>query len=181
VIDRFEMSPDSIADDAMSTRKRVLIIDDYLPLREACAALLTREYEVVGLANGVENLASILHSLRPEVVVLDISLPGKSGFEVGTLLKRDRPSVRLVFFTADESPDTAVEAFERGASAYVVKHGACSELSIAIRCALMNRPYVSRRIHRQVFEKLMERQIFLPELLTPGVNPFSRLRSDTDA
>jgi DNA-binding NarL/FixJ family response regulator len=122
---------------------RVLLADDHRLLREAFAALLQPDYDVVGaVADGRALLAAALE-LRPDVVVLDIAMPLLNGLNAARQLKRLMPEVKLIFLTVSEDPDLAAEAFRAGASAYLLKSSAASELFQAIREVLQGRSYVT--------------------------------------
>ena len=114
-------------------RPRVILADDHRLLREAFAALLEPWCEVVGtVSDGSELLASAA-ALKPDVVVLEISLPRLNGLDAGRRLKLLMPQVKLIYLTAIEDPETVTEAFRAGASGFLLKNSAGSELLQAIR------------------------------------------------
>ncbi len=81
--------------------------------------------------------------LKPDVIVLDIGMPLLNGLEAGRQIKQRLRDVRLVFLTMNEDPDLAVEAFRAGASAYLLKRSAASELMAAIHEVMQGRSYVT--------------------------------------
>ncbi len=81
--------------------------------------------------------------LKPDVVVLDVAMPLLNGLDAGRKLKERMPDVRLVFVTMNEDPDIAVQAFRIGASGYLLKRSAGSELLLAIREVMERRHYVT--------------------------------------
>jgi len=81
--------------------------------------------------------------LKPDVIVLDIAMPLLNGLEAGRQIKRKLRDVKLVFLTMNEDPELAAEAFRSGASAYLLKRSAASELTTAIREVMNGRSYVT--------------------------------------
>jgi DNA-binding NarL/FixJ family response regulator len=124
-------------------KPRVLLADDHALLLGAFEKLLAEECDVVGQVSDGRALVSAAESLRPDVVVLDISMPLLNGLEAGRQIKRDLRHVKLVFLTMNEDPDLAAEAFRSGASAYLLKRSAASELITAIREVMQGRSYVT--------------------------------------
>jgi CheY-like chemotaxis protein len=84
--------------------------------------------------------------LKPDVIVLDIAMPLSNGLDAGREVKRFLPRTRLVYLTMSEDPDLAAEAFRIGASAFLLKSSAASELIVAIRAAMSGRSYVTPRV-----------------------------------
>jgi DNA-binding NarL/FixJ family response regulator len=93
--------------------------------------------------------------LKPDVVVLDVTMPRLNGLDAGRQLKEKMRSVRLVFLTMNEDPQVAAEAFRIGASGYLLKRSALSELPLAIREVLNNRYYVTPLLTKGLVGSLM--------------------------
>jgi DNA-binding NarL/FixJ family response regulator len=126
-----------------ATKTRILLADDHPALLAETARLLGQDHEVVGtVANGLELLAAA-EGLDPDVIVLDISMPGMDGFEAARRLKQSGCRSKLVFLTVWEDADFAREAMALGADAYVVKSRLASDLIPAITEALAEHPFVS--------------------------------------
>jgi DNA-binding NarL/FixJ family response regulator len=124
-------------------RPRVLLADDHRLLREAFAQLLQAGCDVVGaVADGRAVLAAAAE-LRPDIVVLDIAMPLLNGLDAARQLKREMPGVKVIFLTVSEDPDLAAEAFRVGASGYLLKNSAASELFQAIQEVSQGRSYVT--------------------------------------
>src|SRR5580765_5576024 len=136
-------------------RTRLLIADDHTLLAEACKSLLEPEFEVVGIVDNGRALLRTACELKPEVVILDIAMPQLNGLDAGEEIKRLLPATKLVYLTMNMSPDVAAEAFRRGASAYVVKHAAASELITAVRRALSSESYLSPIITKETVDYLL--------------------------
>ncbi len=124
-------------------RKSVLLADDHALMLEGLSRLLSDEYEVVGSASNGHALLEKAEHLKPDVVVLDVGMPELNGIETARRLNRAMPWVKIVFITQQLDPAYLRAAFHAGASAYVAKQSASTELIFAIRLALENRYYVT--------------------------------------
>lgn len=124
-------------------RPRILLADDHRLVREAFAQLLEADCDVVGTVADGRALLDAAAELRPEIVVLDIGMPVLNGLDAARRLKRLMPEVRLIFLTVSEDPDLAAEAFRAGASGYLLKNSAASELLSAVQEVSQGRSYVT--------------------------------------
>ena len=122
---------------------RVLLADDHALLLGAFEKLLSEECEIVGQVSDGRALVAAAEKLKPDLIVLDVSMPLLNGLEAGRLIKQKMRDVKLVFLTMNEDPDLAAEAFRSVASAYLLKRSASSELSTAIREVMQGRSYVT--------------------------------------
>jgi DNA-binding NarL/FixJ family response regulator len=127
----------------MITRPRVLLVDDHALMAEGLRAILEPEHEVVGvIADGAEVLAGVeIH--RPDIVLLDLSLPNRGGIEIAAELRKRHPGVRVLIVTMHADRIYADEALKAGASGYVLKLARAEELRFAIAEALHGREYVT--------------------------------------
>jgi len=133
-------------DELSMTLKRVLVADDLAPVLRAIAELLQGSFDVVGtVSDGNAALDGILE-LEPDLVVLDISMPGMSGLEVATELKNRSSSTKIVFLTVHEDSGIIAACLTAGALGYVVKELMNSDLIPAMNEALAGRVFVSRLI-----------------------------------
>lgn len=166
---------------AVNSRPRVLLADDHAMLLDAFRRLLEPECEVVGMASDGRDLLRLAAETEPDVIVLDISMPRLNGMDACRQLRGKFPAVKLIFLTVHEDPDLAAEALRLGASAYLLKSCASSELFTAIRMALAAQPYVTpmltrgrplgvflRQAGRTTAEKLTTRQREVLQLLAEG-------------
>jgi DNA-binding NarL/FixJ family response regulator len=124
-------------------RPRVLLADDHALILGAFERLLSEECEIVGQVTDGRALVAAVETLKPDVVVVDISMPVLNGLEAGRQIKQKARDVKLVFLTMNEDPDLAAEAFRAGASGYLLKRSAASELATAIREVSQGRSYVT--------------------------------------
>ncbi|HEY7056248.1 MAG TPA: response regulator transcription factor [Vicinamibacterales bacterium] len=122
---------------------RVLLADDHALLLGAFEKLLATECEVVGQVSDGRALVEAAEKLKPDLIVLDISMPLLNGLDAGRQIKQKLRHVKLVFVTMNEEPELAAEAFRAGASAYLLKRSAASELVTAIREVMHGRSYVT--------------------------------------
>jgi DNA-binding NarL/FixJ family response regulator len=115
---------------------RVLLVEDQTQMRAYVSELLRSHCIVVGTADRGDVVVSLTAELRPDVVVLDISLPGQNGLEVLLDLRRLYPSVSIVMLTNQNDPIVREEATRRGADGYVMKFRASRELWTTIQKAV---------------------------------------------
>jgi DNA-binding NarL/FixJ family response regulator len=119
------------------------LADDHQMLREAFARLIESDCDVVGSVADGRALLAAAPELRPDIVVLDIAMPLLNGLDAARQLKRDMPDVKVIFLTMSEDADVAAEAFRAGASGYLLKNSAASELLQAIGEVSHGRSYVT--------------------------------------
>lgn len=138
-------------------RPRVVVGDDHTILVEGLRGLLEPEFELVGTAADGRALLAAAETLQPDVVVLDISMPLLNGIEVARQLKKSQPGVKIVFLTMHPDIPFVTEAFRIGATGYVLKRAASTELVAAIRAALRGQAYLSPLVTGDTLETLLER------------------------
>ncbi len=136
-------------------RQRVLLADDHTLLLDAFAKLLEPECDVVGTVADGRALLTAAEELKPDIVVLDIAMPLLNGLDAGRQLKKALPDVKLIFLTMNQDPAIAAEAFRIGASGYLLKTSAGSELVKAIEEVSFGRSYVTPLITRDLVEALI--------------------------
>ena len=117
--------------------------------------LLSGECEVVGQVTDGRALVAAAEQLKPDIIVLDISMPLLNGLEAARLIKQRLPDIKLVFLTMNEDPDVAAEAFRAGASAYLLKRSAGSELSTAIQDVMQGRSYITPLVAEGLVKALL--------------------------
>ena len=125
------------------TRTRILLGEDHKEMRERVVRLLEPEFEMVGAAEDGLALLEAAERMRPDVCVVDISMPRMSGIEAAEHLRERAPEAKVVFLTVHEDPDFVRAALETEALGYVVKSRMASDLRTAIREALAGRLFVS--------------------------------------
>lgn len=124
-------------------RARVLLADDHRIVAEGLRGLLEPDFELVGIVEDGRAMLEAVDKLKPDVVVADVSMPLLNGIEAVRQLKKKNKHIRVVMLTMHLDVTYAASAFEAGASGYVLKHSAPSELISAINSALMGRTYIT--------------------------------------
>jgi len=125
------------------SKPRVLIADDHTFVADACAQVLHEEFEIVGEVIDGQALLEVAPELKPDVIVLDIGMPLLNGLEAGKRIKKLLRAVRLVYLTMNTDLGVAEEAFRSGASGYLLKTSAATELVVAVREVLKGKKYLS--------------------------------------
>ena len=141
------------------TRIRVLIADDHGLVRAGIRALLEKQsnIEVVDEArNGHEALA-LATQLRPDVVLMDISMPQLSGLDVVRQLGRDFPEVRCIILSMHADEEHVWQALQAGAAGYLVKGGSLAELELAITSVARGETYLSPGVSGPVIKEYVRR------------------------
>jgi DNA-binding NarL/FixJ family response regulator len=125
------------------TKPRLLIADDHKIFAEGLKRLLNADFDIVGVVEDGRELVAAAEKLRPDVMVVDISMPMLNGIEAVRQIKKVHPEIKVVFLTMHPDVAYAASAFKAGASGYVLKHSAPDELVTAIREGLKGRTYVT--------------------------------------
>lgn len=124
-------------------RTTVLLVDDNPAMLAQIVQLLPPEFEVVDqLADG-RDLVEVAANRQPDVIVLDITLPGASGFELAAQLTQAGCRARIVFLTVHNDPDYVRAAFDNGASAYVLKMRLALDVVPALRAVIEGGSFIS--------------------------------------
>lgn len=137
---------------------RVVIVDDHTLLTEALRRLLEPDCEVVGTYDDPRAFLRDVTRVRPDVAVLDISMPSLNGLDAARELHRVLPSARIIFLTMNEDADVAAEAFRAGASAYLLKRSAAAELKAAVADVMNQRYYITPLLTRDLVGSFVQPQ-----------------------
>ena len=135
---------------------RVLLADDHTLLLQACQKMLESTYEIPAVFTDGRSLLEAAPKLKPDAIILDIGMPLLNGLDAGKELKKRMPNVKLIYLTMYPDPDLAREAIRAGASGYLLKTSAASELGKAIQEALKNRVYVTPSIARAMKDSFIQ-------------------------
>lgn len=138
--------------------RRVILADDHSLVTEALRQLIAPYFDVVATVIDGHALLSAAESLKPDLVIVDIGMPLLNGLEACRQLKTRLPSVKFVFLTMNDDPELALEAKKIGASGYVSKKSAASELLQAIEAALQGKYYITPKIARGMQEFIHSRK-----------------------
>ena len=134
---------------------KVILADDHTLVTEALSKLTANHIDVVAAVADGRALLEIAPTLKPDVVVLDIAMPLLNGLDAARELRKRVPGVKLIFLTMNDDPDLAAEAMNLGASGYLLKRSAGSELLDAIQEAIRGRTYVTPEIARRMEQNFM--------------------------
>jgi len=159
-------------------RATVLLADDHAVVAEGLASLLRSEFAVVGTVSDGAQLLEAARRLRPDVVVTDLAMPGVSGLDALRRLRTDGLATKVVFLTMHGDPEVAAEALRAGASGFIVKDAAGTELVAAIRSVLRGKTYVTPQLAQDVVTTLAEPGASGREKLTPRQREVVRLLAD---
>jgi DNA-binding NarL/FixJ family response regulator len=129
---------------------RIILADDHALVVEALRQMLLPHFDVLATATDGLMLLDLAVSLKPDVVVVDVGMPLLNGLEAGSRLKARMPNIKLVFLTMNDDPELGIRAMKAGASGYVLKRSAASELLQAVQAALQGKSYVTPQIARGI-------------------------------
>lgn len=141
----------------MTEKRRVLIIDDHPLFREGIKTIIARHprFEVVDEAGSGREGFDKACDLKPDVVLLDISLPDETGMEVARKIRHNLPRTRIMMLSMHSKIDYIVEAFQSGATGYVVKESAAERLGQALDAVTSGEYFLDSSISHEVVAKLM--------------------------
>lgn len=128
---------------------RILIADDHTLIAELCKKLLESEFEIVGTVSDGRALVKTAALLKPDVIIVDIAMPILNGLDASEQVREILPHVKLIFLTMNNDTDLAAEAFRRGASGYLLKTCAASEMGKAVREVLRGVTFMSSSINKE--------------------------------
>ena len=134
----------------------ILLADDHTILLEGLKSLLESKFELAGSVEDGRALLAAAEKLKPDVILLDISMPLLNGIEAARRLKKANVKAKLVFLTMHSDIDFVKEAFRAGASGYLLKRSVASELVTAIQQVLRGRSYVTPLITRNLVNSFLD-------------------------
>lgn len=137
---------------------RVLIVEDHNLLRKGLHAMISDlpNYLVVGEARDGREALREAASLRPDLIVMDLSMPGMTGFEATAQIKRRFPDMRILVLTVHDSEEYVREALRVGADGYVLKGASFEEFSLALNLLAQGKRFISNDISVQLMDTLMQ-------------------------
>ncbi len=137
------------------TRPRILMADDHSIVLAGLRKLVEAEGEVVGTVEDGRALVEEAQKVLPDIILLDISMPLLNGLDAARQLCKLVPDSKLIFLTMHATPTYATEAFKAGASAYLLKRSAASELRQAIQAVLCGQQYLTPLITKDVLSAML--------------------------
>ena len=135
-----------IVDNDRGVATRILLVEDFQPYRSLVALLLKQNpgFHVVGEAEDGMQAVTQAQQLRPDVVLIDIGLPNLNGLEAARHIRSLLPLAKIIFITQVEDVDTVKEAFNVGASGYILKLDTATDLVAALTAVIKGRRFLSR-------------------------------------
>jgi DNA-binding NarL/FixJ family response regulator len=133
---------------------RVLIVDDHAFIRRGVQTILHPfpEWELCGEADNGNDAIRMAEELKPEVIIMDLSMPGLNGIEATRAIRKTQPGVKIVLLTLHESAELVRSAFRAGAMGYLLKTDAEQELVKALTVVTGQGTYISPRIDSTVLK-----------------------------
>lgn len=138
-----------------SEKVKILVVDDHTIVREGTAKMLELfgDFDVVGQASGAREALDKVRSLTPDVVLMDIKMPGINGIEATRLIKQEHPEVEVVILSMYDEDEYVVEAVKAGATGYLLKDASQEDLARAIRVVhgggSLVQPALARRVLKE--------------------------------
>jgi two-component system response regulator NreC len=144
----------------MSEKRRILIAEDHTIMREGLRALLNSdpEFEVVGEAEDGLEAVKAVQRLKPDLVIMDLSMPKMNGVGAIREIKRASPQTKIVVLTVHRNEEYILASFQAGSDGYVLKYASHEELVSAIRTVSKGQPYLSPAVSAVVLEAYLESQ-----------------------
>jgi DNA-binding NarL/FixJ family response regulator len=149
----------------LKQKKQVFIVEDHQLFREGLKSMLTSrdDIEIVGEAEDGLDAVRKIRKTKPDLVLLDLSMPKMSGISVMKELKRELPKTRILALTIHETDQYVLEAFEAGTDGYCIKDASRQELMTALDSVLEGKTYISPGIADQVVEGYLTGQVRLKQ------------------
>ena len=140
------------------TKPRVLLADDHTLVLDGFRKLLEDSCDIVGTAEDGRTLLKLAHDLSPDLVTLDISMPDLNGIDAARKLHKDLPKTHIIVVTMHADPAYVAEAFKAGATGYLLKRSAGSELLLAIQSVLNGHKYVTPLVAKDLVQSMVTGQ-----------------------
>jgi len=143
----------------MTNKIKILIVDDHQIVRDGLISLLNdvEDIDIVGETSGFINLLEMLNQRKPDVVVLDISMPEKSGVEIAEIISQEFPDIKVLMLSMYINEDFITSALKAGAKGYLPKNTTKAELLDAIRHVNRNEEYFSKPIADIIMKSYVKR------------------------
>ena len=127
---------------------RLLVAEDHAGIRAKVVRTLEVEYSVIGAVGDGQEMLDVESRFKPDIVILDISMPTINGIEAATRLRQRGSEAKIVFLTVHQEPDYLKAAMATGAFGYVIKGRLANDLRLAVREAMAGRRFVSPSLAR---------------------------------
>lgn len=139
---------------------RVIIVDDHTLVRAGLSRLLQTfaDIDVIAEASNAQEAVDLASLHRPDLVLMDLSLPGRSGLDALSDVLQTSPKTRVVMMSMHDDPVHVRDALDRGATGFVVKDAAPLELELALRAASLNQVFLSPQISSKMIAPMLGRE-----------------------
>ena len=136
---------------------RLLIVDDHAFIRRGVQAILQSfpEWELCGEAGDGEEAVRLAEVLKPEVILMDVTMPGLNGIEATRVIRKSQPKIKIVLLTLHESTEILRNGFRAGATGYLLKADAEQELLKALRIVVADGSYISPKIDKEIVTQVI--------------------------
>ena len=142
----------------MAHKETILIVDDHPLVREGLKSIIKTNdaLEVIGEAENARDAIRMTKRLKPDLVLLDLALPDKSGFELAREIRKISPPTRIMIISMHSKVDYIVKAFQAGATGYMAKESATGRLLQGIELVLNGEYFMDGAVSHAVVQKLMK-------------------------
>jgi len=148
---------------------RILLVDDHVLFREGLVSILKNQpdFDIVGEAGLVSEAISQARETKPDVILMDFSLPDGTGADATQAILVENPDIKIVFLTIHENDDCLLAAIRRGAKGYLLKNLSVNNLLSSLRALGQGEPAISGKMVSKLFESLSKEQSS-PKTILPG-------------
>jgi DNA-binding NarL/FixJ family response regulator len=163
---------------ARAKKVRILIADDHGVMREGTRAVIERQpgWEVCGIAATGREAVEQAFALKPDVVVMDMSMPELNGLDAAQQIRRRLPQTEILIFTAHQTDELIREVFQAGVKSFIVKTDAHHFLVEAIQSLSEHKPFFTNKVSEVLFAEILNRSAATPHTTPTGTRLTSRER-----
>lgn len=142
----------------MEKRRTILIVDDHPLFREGLKSVISKDkkYEVIGEAGRGREGYKLVEKLKPDIVLIDISLPDMNGIDLVSKIKKTYPEIRIMIVSMHSKIDYIAESFKAGAIGYLVKESAAMTLLKGLDIISQNKYFLDSSVSKEVIKRLVE-------------------------
>jgi DNA-binding NarL/FixJ family response regulator len=139
-------------------KKRILLVDDHGLVRAGIRTLIHQldDFTVVAEASGVQEAKAQLETVRPDMVITDISMGDGSGLDLARAIRESHPGIGVIILSMLASEEVVAEALRMGVSSYLLKEAAPAELEIALRAVARKEVYLSPGVSTRMVQRMMQ-------------------------
>jgi two-component system invasion response regulator UvrY len=139
---------------------KILIVDDHTLIRETWSFILNKDpdFQVIGECGTAEEAIEVAKKLRPDIVILDISLPGMNGLEATPQFCKFYPDIKVLGVSLHTQPTYARQMIINGAMGYITKNSSRNEMSLALKEIYAGRKYICEEIRNSITEQVINKE-----------------------